>query len=262
MEDPDILLIQETKCAGKTAEDILKRCWRNCESYQMDSKGASGGLAILWNPATVILDQGFSTPSTITMHYRAIGSDKEGMITNAYGPQNNQDKDLFLQSLAYLGSLAEDKRWIIGGDFNMILTLEEKRGGKKCLEQDSAKFQELIENLRLVDIENGNGTYTWTNKRSGHQQIACRLDRFLISETLLLEGPLVDSNILPKAGSDHWPVQLWVDTIATPKLKPFRFENFLALPSRLPGASPSLVEHNGNTEGYKNVLLPAKTQIL
>jgi hypothetical protein len=55
------------------------------------------------------------------------------------------------------------------------------RGGKKRLEQDNAKFQELIENLRLVDIENGNGTYTWTNKRSGHQQIACRLDRFLIS---------------------------------------------------------------------------------
>ena len=71
----------------------------------------------------------------------------------------------------------------------MILTLEEKRGGKNYLEKDSAKFQELIENLRLVDIESGNGTYTWTNKRSGHQQIAWRLDRFLISETLLLEGP-------------------------------------------------------------------------
>jgi hypothetical protein len=51
----------------------------------MDSKQASRGLAILWNPTIVILDQGFSTPSTITTHYRAIGSDKEGMITKAYG---------------------------------------------------------------------------------------------------------------------------------------------------------------------------------
>ena len=64
MEDPDIFLIQETKCARKTVEDIIKICWRNCESYQTDSKGASGGLPILWNPATVILDQGFSTPCT------------------------------------------------------------------------------------------------------------------------------------------------------------------------------------------------------
>ena len=52
------------------------------------------------------------------------------MTTNAYGPLNDQDKDLFLQSLAYLGSLAEGKRWIIEGDFNMILTLVEKQGGK------------------------------------------------------------------------------------------------------------------------------------
>jgi hypothetical protein len=42
----------------------------------------------------------------------------------------------------------------------------------------------------------------------------------------MLEGPMVESNILLKAGSDHWPVQFWIDTIATPKLKPFRFQKF------------------------------------
>jgi hypothetical protein len=108
----------------------------------------------------------------------------------------------------------------------MILTLEEKRGGKKRLEQDSIRFQELLEQHNLVDIENGNGTFTWTSKHTGPQQIACRLDHFLLYETLLLEGPLIESNILPKAGSDHWPVQLWVDTMASSKLKPFRFEEF------------------------------------
>jgi len=46
----------------------------------------------------------------------------------------------------------------------MILTLEEKGGGKKILEQDNIKFQQLIEQLNLIDIENGNGTYTWTNR--------------------------------------------------------------------------------------------------
>jgi hypothetical protein len=63
--------------------------------------------------------------------------DKDGIITNEYGPQNCQDKDLFLKTLAYLGSLVENKRWIVGGNFNMILVPEEKRGGKKCLEQDN-----------------------------------------------------------------------------------------------------------------------------
>jgi exonuclease III len=189
-------------------------------------KVQAGGLAILWNPNSVILNQGLSTPGSLTAHYRAIGSDKDGWITNAYGPQIIQEKELFLQNLAYLSSIAKNQRWIVGGDFNMILTLEEKRGGKKRLEQDSIKFQEFLDLHKLVDIENGNGTFTWMNKRTGPQQIACRLDRFLLSETLLLEGPLIESNILPKPGSDHWPVQLWVDTMASPKLKPFRFEKF------------------------------------
>jgi hypothetical protein len=48
----------------------------------------------------------------------------------------------------------------MGGDFNMILTLEEKGGGKKILEQDSIRFQEILEQQKLVYIENGNGNLT------------------------------------------------------------------------------------------------------
>ena len=36
----------------------------------------------------------------------------------------------------------------------------------------------------------------------------------------------------------------------------------MSYPSRLPGTRPSLVEHSGNPEGHKNVLLPEKSQIL
>ena len=54
--------------------------------------------------------------------------------------------------------------WILGGDFNMIMTLEEKSGGSKRLEQDSGKFKSLLEQLNLVDIENSNGTFTWSNR--------------------------------------------------------------------------------------------------
>jgi hypothetical protein len=58
-----------------------------------------------------------------------------------------------------------------------------------------------------------------------------------------LEGPLIESNILPKEGSDHWSVQLSVDTMATRNLKPFRFEKFLAIPSRFPRDGSPLMEH-------------------
>jgi hypothetical protein len=99
------------------------------------------------------------------VHYHAIGSSKAGVLTNAYGPQNNQEKDLFLNSLSYLGRLIGQKHWILGGYFNIILTLEEKRGGSRTwLEHDSGKFLDLIDHLNLIDIESRNGTFTWSNK--------------------------------------------------------------------------------------------------
>jgi exonuclease III len=225
-EKPDILLLQETKCRGAEAETIAQRIWRECSSITTDSTGASGGLAILWNPAHVNISRAFSTVGTITAHYELLGTTQEGAITNVYGPHNNQDKDKFMQSLALIKTLVATPKWILGGDFNIILTLEEKTGGIKRLEQDSGKFKALIDQLKLIDIENSNGTFTWSNRRSGNQHIACRLDRFLATEDIMESGSHLESLILPKAGSDHWPLALQMDLGQPPRYKPFRFEKF------------------------------------
>jgi len=105
------------------AEELFKRCWCHCNFIYTNSKGATGGLAILWNPASVILELTISMVGMLTTHYHAIGSSKAG-ITNAYGPQINQEKDHFLDNLAHTEALTGQERWILGGDFNIILTLE------------------------------------------------------------------------------------------------------------------------------------------
>jgi exonuclease III len=143
-ENPDMLLLQETKCAGAEAETIFQRIWRDCNFISTDSAGASGGLAILWNPASISIHNTFSTVGTITTHFKIIGSTQEGDITNVYGPHSQQEKDKLMQRLELIKTLVTTRNWILGGDFNMILSLEEKSGGTKKLEQDSSKFKTLI----------------------------------------------------------------------------------------------------------------------
>jgi exonuclease III len=147
--------------------------------------GAAGGLAILWNPNHTILSGPFSTTGTLSAHFEIIGSSQEGTITNVYDPQGQQEKHKFLEKMVHVKALVNTPNWILGGDFNMIMSLEEKTGGSKRLEQDSGKFKTLPEQLKLVDIENSNGTFTWSNRRSGSQHIAYRLDRFLVTEHLI-----------------------------------------------------------------------------
>jgi hypothetical protein len=146
-----------------------------------------------------------------------------GGITNTYGPQMSLHKESFLKILSYLAAIVGQKRWIMGGNFNTILSLKEKRGVNRRMDNDNNSFQKVIDDLCLVDLNTINRTYTWSNRQSVSHQVAFRLDRFLISESLVLEGHLLEANILPRLGSYHWSIQLWLDTLSSPHRKPFIF---------------------------------------
>jgi hypothetical protein len=63
--------------------------------------------------------------------------------------------------------IIQDHRWVHGGDFNVILSLAEKRGGNHRLEKDREDFKEFIEASFLVDLENINSEFTWSHRHSG-----------------------------------------------------------------------------------------------
>jgi exonuclease III len=226
VEKSDIVLLQETKCTTKDINRLLPYYWKQGEAISTAATGTTGGLAILWNTNSLLMENFITTKWSITANYRLIGSNKPGHLNNVYVPANPRDKQAFLRNLEYLSNLTRYNRWIFGADYNLIRSLEEKKGGSRRLDQDSTDFNSLIDNLNLIDLEAINGIFTWTNRRTRSHQIACKLDCFLISDSLMLEGTALEVSILNTPGSDHWPIQLWMDVPATPWKKPFRFEQF------------------------------------
>jgi len=85
-ENLNILLLQDTKCVILKVDSILARCWRQSNFMNIHSRGLTCGLDILWNSTTTILGNFFTTKWTILANYRAIGSNKEGIISNVYDP--------------------------------------------------------------------------------------------------------------------------------------------------------------------------------
>ena len=132
---------------------------------------------------------------------------------NVYGPQTLESKSDPLDYLQRSLQTNTSQSWIIGGDFNMITSLREKKGCCRILSQEDPSFKELVENCNLVDLETPNGLLTWNNNRGG---IDSRLDRFLFSDTIVTSVGSAEDTILRSVGSDHWPICLVWHNDGTP----------------------------------------------
>lgn len=205
---------------------VVKKLGKRMEYLEIASNGWEGGLVILWTPQVIQLLSYEATKSYISIEIQVVGNSETYLCTNVYGPQKLEAKLLFLRSLFNLKLRYPQAKAIFGGDFNMITSLTEKRGGIRKLNRDFEAFLDFIRSANLIDVFPKSDAFTWNNKRGGERQIASRLDGFVVTESILLEGIIVESNILPSGGSDHWPITMTAAIQGTPRNKPFRFEKF------------------------------------
>lgn len=104
-----------------------------------------------------------------------------------------------------------DENWIIGGDFNSILSQSEKLGGLLYSDRAISDFQNFVHNNSLLDVGFSGDPYTWCNGASGSKRIWIRLDRVLVN----LKSSLLFSNLhvthLVRHLSDHCPILIKLD---------------------------------------------------
>eukprot|EP00253_Pinus_taeda_P003073 PITA_03073 len=197
---------------------------------------------------------------------RIVGTKEQVVISGVYGPPSPGEKENFLNSMKIIRRLYPEVDWINGGDFNLIKSLEEKKGGIRKMDHFMEKFNDLIDDLRLVDIQTINGICTWNNRRGGKNQIASRLDRFLVSEGIMNKDIFIEAKIMPSLGSDHWPIRLEVDIKVNQGKRPFRFEYFwLRAPAFIKKVEEwwcqSMIQGKGKTRTFQLKLKELKEKI-
>ncbi|KAL9666843.1 hypothetical protein QQ045_001187 [Rhodiola kirilowii] len=68
-------------------------------------------------------------------------------------------------------------KWVVLGDFNEILCLNEARGGRMRNQWQLENFMRAVEDCRLVDLGFIGYPYTFSNHREGEEEFQARLDR-------------------------------------------------------------------------------------
>ncbi|XP_062339582.1 DNA-(apurinic or apyrimidinic site) endonuclease [Osmerus eperlanus] len=229
-ESPDVLCLQETKCAEKSLPNEITSMPEFPHKYWAGSEEKEGysGVAMLCK----------TEPINVTYGIGKEEHDKEGRVitaefptfflVTAYVPNSSRGlvrldyrKTWDVDFRAYLCDLDKRKPLVLCGDLNVAheeIDLKNPKGNKKnagFTPEEREGFSQLlsdgfIDSFRELYPEQANAYSFWTymmNSRS--KNVGWRLDYFVLSSALL--PGLCDSKIRNKAmGSDHCPITLHV----------------------------------------------------
>ena len=140
--------------------------------------GAASGIVVFWDNMVLELVDLENEVFSISYHFKNCEDGFIWTFTRVYGPTLRKDSECFWDELGAIKGLWNGP-WCVAGDFNVILSLEERiRGGS--LNLDMRRFLEVIEDLELKDLSLLGGPFNW---RGGvNNQSLSRLDRILVNE--------------------------------------------------------------------------------
>ncbi|KAK6119511.1 hypothetical protein DH2020_046746 [Rehmannia glutinosa] len=190
----DVIGVLETKLVEATLPKIM-RTWFAGWKYTCNfHTHPNGRILVLWNPATVILEEPTS------LHKKPLWDNLISFGENCSLP------------------------WIAIGDFNNVLNANEKCNGKDVTSHELKHFEECCVLTGLTDLRSMGCHFTWTNN-----EVWCKLDRAMVNKHWFDQGLDGMANFLPSGClSDHssYIVSL-LDVIANTN-RPFRFFNMWA----------------------------------
>ena len=143
----------ETKCGTEAMKETRNKAWKGCETMVVDAQGTTRGSAILWHPEEVNLRNFQATKGLIYTNFHICNTQVKGTLTNVYGPSIYPQKVTFIEALSWEEIWVGGKNWILGGYFNFITSLGEKKGGQRILGNANEAFKDFIEENNMVGVE-------------------------------------------------------------------------------------------------------------
>lgn len=153
-------------------------------------------------------------------------NDMNFYLSCVYGDPILQYRHFLWERLERIGTTRHDP-WILMGDFNEILSNDEKKGGRKRDEWTFMGLRNLYNTCDLSDLKAQGDRFSWSGKRYKHTVLCC-LDRVAVNSAWLTKYPASEAAFLRFYGSDHRPVITNIlTTPASKRKRQFRFDKRL-----------------------------------
>ncbi|XP_071909708.1 uncharacterized protein [Coffea arabica] len=192
--------------------------------------GMDWGMANQWGTVWLFYRAGFNcacigeSPQHLTVHIQSQMFPSPVILSGIHAKCTAQERQVLWADL--LRDKPASAPWFLVGDFNVIISESEKRGGLPFRAREGVDFLQFMAEAGVSDVSFSGSRFTWCNNRPGTTRIWKRLDRLLVNGAALHLQHQVAVQHLGRDPSDHSPLLLSVVTRLDDKPRPFRFLNF------------------------------------
>ncbi|KAJ6377597.1 hypothetical protein OIU76_026551 [Salix suchowensis] len=177
------------------------------KKWNFQTNAAQSSLArivVFWNPSTVSVDMVSSSPQGLHVCVRSLVSQISFHITFVYGLHTIVARRSLWDSLR---AWCPPSPWMILGDFNSLLSQDDKLNGSAVSMYETADFHRCCLDLGLYDLNYTGCHFTWSNG-----SVWSKLDRVLANPSWASLCRVAHVNFGNQgAFSDHSPVLVRLD---------------------------------------------------
>ncbi|WMV30092.1 hypothetical protein MTR67_023477, partial [Solanum verrucosum] len=145
------------------------------------------------------------------------------MITFVYAKCNVELRKALWDRFIHLSTIKIP--WCTMCDFNVITSIDEKKGGIPYNMNKSFEFISVIEASGLIDLGYSGSQFTWCNNRAEEARVWKRFDRAMVNDIWLEKMSQTVITRLPSVGSDHSPLLVEMIDKQEHTIKYFKFLN-------------------------------------
>lgn len=215
-----VVCLQETKMSTLDAAVVNEALGSHFkENFAvLPADGTRGGILIATHKDFYRIKNAVVREHSVTVQLEATMSQEEWWMTSVYGPQEDNEKIEFLREIRQIQQVVGE-RWLVLGDFNMILHDQDKNTAN-LNRRTMGAFRKAVNDLALREIPLQGRKYTWSNDST-----LTRIDRAFCSNEWELMFPQCMLLAMSSSVSDHSPLIL-VGNSEKKVYKGFRFESF------------------------------------
>ncbi|GKB88702.1 RNA-directed DNA polymerase, eukaryota, reverse transcriptase zinc-binding domain protein, partial [Tanacetum coccineum] len=200
--------------------------WEFTSNGEDNSKGCR--IMVGWNSNKINVWVIVKSKQCIFMLVETVCKKVRLFCTMVYASNSYMERRKLWRELGVQKSITNGEPWVIMGDFNVTLKVEEHSNGSSAPNSEMNEFAQCVREIEVDDILSSGCHFTWTKSRGNPKcKTLKKLDRIMISEAFVDKFQNSSGVFLPYMISDHSPAVLKLPNGMAKRRKAFRFSNFV-----------------------------------